>query len=93
VVYTQSREAAQAVARELQLTGVRTEAMACDVGNPQAVSKAGLLDPAYQEQARMGALLRCAADKDDIAEQVVAFCRTDSITGQTLAIDAERFFH
>ena len=34
-----------------------------------------------------------AADKDDIAEQVVAFCRTDSITGQTLAIDAGRFFH
>ncbi len=51
------------------------------------------LDPAYQEQARMGALLRRAADKDDIAEQVVAFCRTDSITGQTLAIDAGSFFH
>ena len=51
------------------------------------------LDPAYQEQARMGALLRRAADKDDIAEQVVTFCRTDSITGQTLAIDAGRFFH
>ena len=51
------------------------------------------LDPAYQEQARMGALLKRAADKDDIAEQVVAFCRTDSITGQTLAIDAGRFFH
>ena len=216
VVYTQSRGAAQAVARELQQTGVRAEAMACDVAHPQqvdqlvarvleifghldilvndaaynkwipfndldaltyeewqkildvnltgpmlctkaaapvmqrqgagrivniasiaglspsgssiayAVSKAGLihltrcmavglaptilvnciapgylegtrattnLDPAYQEQARMGALLRRAADKDDIAEQVVAFCRTDSITGQTLAIDAGRFFH
>ena len=51
------------------------------------------LDPAYQEQARMGALLKRAADKDDIAEQVVAFCHTDSITGQTLAIDAGRFFH
>jgi len=216
VVYTQSREAAQAVASELQQTGVRAEAMACDVTHPQqvdqlvsrvlgtfgrldilvndaaynkwipfndldaltheewqkildvnltgpllctkavapvmqrqgagrivniasiaglspsgssiayAVSKAGLihltrcmavglaptilvnciapgylegtrattnLDPAYQQQARMGALLKRAADKDDIAEQVVAFCRTDSITGQTLAIDAGRFFH
>lgn len=216
VVYTQSREAAQAVASELQQTGVRAEAMACDVANPQqvdqlvsrvletfgrldilvndaaynkwipfndldaltyeewqkildvnltgpmlctkavapvmqrqgagrivniasiaglspsgssiayAVSKAGLihltrcmavglaptilvnciapgylegtratanLDPAYQVQARMGALLKRAADKDDIAEQVVTFCRTDSITGQTLAIDAGRFFH
>src|SRR6266436_6646324 len=51
------------------------------------------LDPAYQQQSRVGALLKRAADKDDIAEQVVAFCRTDSITGQTLAIDAGRFFH
>ena len=51
------------------------------------------LDPAYQERAREGALLKRAADKDDIADQVVAFCRTDSVTGQTLAIDSGRFFH
>jgi 3-oxoacyl-[acyl-carrier protein] reductase len=216
VVYVHSRDAAQAVASQLQAMGVRAEAMACDVTNPQqvhnlvsrvleafgrvdilvndaaynkwipfsdleeltyeewqkildvnltgpmlcikavapimqrqgagrivniasisglapsgssiayAVSKAGLihltrcmavglaptilvnciapgylegtratanLEPAYQEQARTGALLKRAADKDDIAEQVVTFCRTDSITGQTLAIDAGRFFH
>lgn len=51
------------------------------------------LDPAYQEQARAGSLLKRAADKDDIADQVVALCRTNSITGQTLGIDAGRFFH
>ena len=51
------------------------------------------LDPAYQERARSGSLLKRAADKDDIAEQVVAFCRTDSITGQTLVVDSGRFFH
>ena len=51
------------------------------------------LDEAYQEQARLGALLGRAADKDDIAAQVVAFCRTDSITGQTLVIDSGRFYH
>jgi 3-oxoacyl-[acyl-carrier protein] reductase len=51
------------------------------------------LDLAYQEQARQGALLKRAADKDDIADQVVALCRNDSITGQTLVIDAGRFFH
>jgi 3-oxoacyl-[acyl-carrier protein] reductase len=51
------------------------------------------LDPAFQEQARTGALLKRAADKDDIAEQVLGLCRTDSITGQTLVIDAGRFFH
>lgn len=51
------------------------------------------LDPAYQEQAKAGSLLKKAADKDDIADQVVALCRTNSITGQTLAIDSGRFFH
>jgi 3-oxoacyl-[acyl-carrier protein] reductase len=51
------------------------------------------LDPAYREQARAGSLLKRAAEKDDIAEQVVGLCRTDSITGQTLVIDAGRFFH
>ncbi len=39
VVYTQSREAARAVASELQQTGVRAEAMACDVANPQQVDQ------------------------------------------------------
>jgi 3-oxoacyl-[acyl-carrier protein] reductase len=51
------------------------------------------LDLAYQDQARQGSLLKRAADKDDIADQVVALCRNDSITGQTLVIDAGRFFH
>ena len=51
------------------------------------------LDAAYRERARDAALLKRAADKDDIANQVVEFCRTDSITGQTLVIDAGRFFH
>jgi NAD(P)-dependent dehydrogenase (short-subunit alcohol dehydrogenase family) len=51
------------------------------------------LDPDFQEQAKRGALLKQAADKDDIADQVVALCRADSITGQTLVIDAGRFFH
>ncbi len=51
------------------------------------------LDPAYQQKSRESSLLKRAADKDDVAEQVVAMCRTDSITGQTLAIDAGRVFH
>ena len=46
------------------------------------------LDLTFQEQAKQGALLKRAADKDDIADQVVALCRTDSITGQTLVIDS-----
>jgi 3-oxoacyl-[acyl-carrier protein] reductase len=51
------------------------------------------LDLASQEKAITGSFLKRAAEKDDIADQVVAFCRTDSITGQTLVIDCGRFFH
>jgi 3-oxoacyl-[acyl-carrier protein] reductase len=51
------------------------------------------LAPEYMERAINSAVLKRAADKDDVARQVVALCETDSITGQTLAIDAGRFFH
>lgn len=51
------------------------------------------LAPEYQQKARQGSLLQRAADKDDVAATVVEFCRTDSITGQTLVIDAGRVFH
>jgi 3-oxoacyl-[acyl-carrier protein] reductase len=51
------------------------------------------LAPEYMKRAVDSAILKRAADKDDVARQVVAMCETDSITGQTLAIDAGRFFH
>ena len=51
------------------------------------------LDPEYRESARTGALLKRATEKDDVANQVESFCRTNSITGQTLVVDSGRFFH
>ena len=51
------------------------------------------LDPAQYTRAMEASLLKRPVDKDDIADQVVALCRTDSITGQTLVIDSGRFFH
>ncbi len=51
------------------------------------------LDPVYAESARTGSLLQRGADKDDVARQVIELCRTDSVTGQTLVIDAGRVFH
>jgi 3-oxoacyl-[acyl-carrier protein] reductase len=51
------------------------------------------LAPEYMKRAVDSAILKRVADKDDVARQVVAMCETDSITGQTLAIDAGRFFH
>ena len=51
------------------------------------------LDAAYREHAESSSLLKRTADKDDIARQVIELCRTDSITGQTLVMDAGGFYH
>ncbi len=51
------------------------------------------LAPGSVEKGRAGALLGVAADKDDVADQVVTMCRTNTTTGQTLVIDAGRTFH
>ncbi len=51
------------------------------------------LEPQYRQAAKDGALLKRAADKDDVAAQVLGFCRTDSITGQTIVVDAGRVFN
>ena len=45
------------------------------------------------EHAAGAALLKRAADKDDVADQVVTMCRTETMTGQTMVIDAGRLFH
>ncbi len=51
------------------------------------------LDPAYAQAGREGALLKRAAHKEDVADQILTFARTDSTTGQTVVIDAGRVFH
>ena len=48
------------------------------------------LASSYRKAAVNRALLKRAASKRDIAEQVVAFCKTDSVTGQTLVMDSGR---
>ncbi len=51
------------------------------------------LAPEYREAAVRNVVLQRAVEKDDVADQVVTFCRTDSTTGQNIVIDAGRFFH
>ena len=68
-----------------------------------ATSKAGLihltrclavaLAPEVVAGALQRAVLKRAASVADVADQVVAFCRSDSVTGQVLNIDAGVFFH
>lgn len=45
------------------------------------------------EMTRKQALLGRSATPHDLADQVVAFCRSDSVTGQVLPIDGGLFFH
>jgi 3-oxoacyl-[acyl-carrier protein] reductase len=45
------------------------------------------------EHAASASLLKKAADKDDVADQVVTMCRTETMTGQTMVIDSGRIFH
>ena len=39
------------------------------------------------------AVLKRTASAGDVAQQVVAFCRSDSVTGQVLNIDGGTHFH
>ncbi len=45
------------------------------------------------ERARANAVLRRTSSIDDIAGQVLTFCRADSVTGQVLTIDGGVHFH
>ena len=45
------------------------------------------------QNSAASALLKKAADKDDCADMVVTMCRTETMTGQTIVIDAGRVFH
>ena len=51
------------------------------------------LRPELADGARQRAVLKRAARVEDVADQVAAFCRSDSVTGQVLNIDAGVFFH
>jgi len=51
------------------------------------------LPPEMAEGARQRAVLKRAASVEDVADQVLTFCKSDSVTGQTLNIDAGVFFH
>jgi len=51
------------------------------------------LRPEQADGARQRAALKRAASVEDVADQVLTFCRSDSVTGQTVNIDAGVFFH
>jgi len=54
---------------------------------------AARLPQAVVDRARAGVVLGRTSSAADIAEQVVTFCRADSVTGQVLVVDGGMFFH
>ena len=46
--------------------------------------------PDYAAGAASRTLLKRAVDKDDVAEQLITFCRGESVTGQTILMDSGR---
>jgi 3-oxoacyl-[acyl-carrier protein] reductase len=50
------------------------------------------LTPEHIARSSSTALLKKPADKDDCADMVVTMCRTETMTGQTVVIDAGRYF-
>jgi 3-oxoacyl-[acyl-carrier protein] reductase len=51
------------------------------------------LRPEQVQGALQRAVLKRAATVEDVADQVLAFCKSDSVSGQTVNIDAGVFFH
>jgi 3-oxoacyl-[acyl-carrier protein] reductase len=51
------------------------------------------LRPEQIARSSSTALLKRPAAKDDCADMVVAMCRTETMTGQTVVIDSGRYFH
>ena len=84
----------------IHLTRCMAVALAPDVlvncvapGLLENTKMAANLSPEHRKRSVEMSLLKRPVDKDDVADQVVAFCRTDSTTGQTLVVDSGRFFH
>jgi len=51
------------------------------------------LDPALVERTTKNAALQKPVERDDVARQVIEFCRSDSTTGQVLVLDSGVVYH
>jgi NAD(P)-dependent dehydrogenase (short-subunit alcohol dehydrogenase family) len=77
---------AVALAPEVQVNGVAPGLM-------EGTSMTQRLLPEHIRRSTQEAVLRRTVDKDDVADQILAFVRSESTTGQNVVIDAGRFFH
>jgi 3-oxoacyl-[acyl-carrier protein] reductase len=84
----------------IHLTRCLAVALAPDVlancvapGLVEATRMAQRVPAPMREMEHRSALLGWTARSEDIADQVVAFCRSDSVTGQVLPVDCDLFPH
>jgi 3-oxoacyl-[acyl-carrier protein] reductase len=71
----------------------QTRCMAVAPGLPDGTRATANLKSEPIERYAATSLLKKLADKDDCADMVVTMCRTETMTGQTVVIDAGRIFH
>jgi 3-oxoacyl-[acyl-carrier protein] reductase len=62
-------------------------------GLMEGTGMASRIPPAGVEAARQRTALKRTTSIDDVAQQVLTFCRADSVTGQTLVLDGGHVFH
>lgn len=84
----------------IHLTRCLAVALAPDVtvnciapGLVEGTRMADRLPEAIVQMAKQRAVLGRVASADDVARHVVAFCRSDSVTGQVLTVDGGVHFH
>jgi 3-oxoacyl-[acyl-carrier protein] reductase len=62
-------------------------------GTMQGTRMTARLDPAQVEKTIQTSALQRPVERDDVAHQIVEFCRSDSTTGQVLALDSGVVYH
>ncbi len=92
IAYASSKAALIHLTRCLAVALAPTITVNCVApGLVEGTRMAQRIPPEVVERVRREAVLQRAADGNDIASQVVTFCRADSVTGQTVVIDAGLF--
>lgn len=92
IAYASSKAALIHLTRCLAVALAPTITVNCVApGLVEGTRMAERIPPEVVDRVRREAVLQRAADANDIASQVVSFCRADTVTGQTVVIDAGFF--
>jgi 3-oxoacyl-[acyl-carrier protein] reductase len=94
IAYASSKAALIHLTRCLAVALAPTITVNCVApGLVEGTRMAARIPPEVVARVKQDAVLQRAAEANDIALQVLAFCRADTVTGQVLNIDAGVHFH